>query len=87
MFFDPRFIFVSIWTLECLGQILFGNVFGKFAVETWVVLALATLSFLLGAQLIQWKLNSGKMADGNAWPGIAIPENVLSPKIKIFCII
>jgi hypothetical protein len=52
MLFDPRVIFISIWSLELLAQYLFGGIFGSFANTTWVVVAITVLSFLLGAQFI-----------------------------------
>jgi hypothetical protein len=50
--FDPRLIFILLWTLELLAQLLFGDVFGTFAAETWVVVSITIIAFLLGAQLI-----------------------------------
>lgn len=61
MLFDPRVIFVLIWLIECLGQVLFGGVYGNFEAGTWLVVAITISSFLVGAQLVDIKLSSKSM--------------------------
>lgn len=50
--FDPRLIFILLWTVELAAQLLFGGIFGSFASETWGIVAITIISFLLGAQFI-----------------------------------
>ncbi|MES2579471.1 MAG: O-antigen polymerase [Pseudomonadota bacterium] len=57
MLFDPRVIFISLWTIELVAQFLFGGIFGSFANETWGVIAITIIAFLLGAQLIESKVD------------------------------
>jgi hypothetical protein len=61
MLFDPRVIFILIWLIECLGQVLFGGIYGNFEADTWLVVAITISSFLVGAQLVHVKLNSKSM--------------------------
>lgn len=55
--FDPRLIFTLLWALELSAQWLFGDIFGAFSNETWIVVVLTIFSFLLGAQIISTTIN------------------------------
>lgn len=89
MLFDPRVIFIFLWLMECLGQILFGEVFGPFETETFVVVAIAGLAFLSGAQLIQQCFcRSDLGALGwveRRWPAMKLPE-VIPDRFKLLAI-
>lgn len=77
--FDPRLIFILLWTLELVAQWLFGGVFGTFATETWVVVALTIFSFLLGAQLIASKVRVASIQNNY---GLSLPERMFKQEIS-----
>lgn len=88
MLFDPRVIFVSLWCIECLGQIFFGVVFGSFATETWAVVAIAVIAFLSGAQLMQYGFAGHRSQEwiDQRWPVVKLPE-VIPERFKLLMVL
>lgn len=52
--FDPRIIFLGLWGFELGGQLLFGSVFDAFSARTLIVVFVAMLAFIAGAQFGNW---------------------------------
>jgi len=49
MLFDPRFIFVVIWSCQVIGQLMSGSTFGTYSLLTWAAIGCAVVAFLSGS--------------------------------------
>lgn len=49
MLFDPRFIFVVIWSCQVIGQLMSGSTFGAYSPLTWTAIGCAIVAFLSGS--------------------------------------
>ncbi|NYT67182.1 O-antigen polymerase [Pusillimonas noertemannii] len=48
MLFEPRFLFIFLWTAQGLGYFILGAGFDQFATTTWALVLLAVVAFFIG---------------------------------------
>lgn len=51
MLFDPRFVFLIMWSSQVIGQLMSGSTFGTYSALTWAAIACAVIGFFCGATL------------------------------------
>lgn len=56
--FSPRLIFFVLWASQILLHLIFHDVFYDFLIETWVVILLGVISFIIGTFFSQFIIES-----------------------------
>jgi oligosaccharide repeat unit polymerase len=51
MLFDPRLVFLLLWSTQIAGQLMAGDIFGQYSALTWSAIACAILGFAAGSTL------------------------------------